>query len=111
MEVRSNILVDAKRYIDEYGLECSPEELFIHFFELMKVHKEFETYIRSTPHNSRLEKMKRSDRLKEKRKLFAQWYSLQNQDKMSKQIISDIGEFTFSSSRTVYYDLFVATTD
>jgi len=55
--------------------------------------------------------MRRNQRLLKKRKLFAEWYALKNQNKkMLKEIILDLSEMVFASTRTVENDLSNETT-
>ncbi len=54
----------------------------------------------------KLNGMNRSERLLEKRKLFAEWYVQLNQNaKQIKEITYEISEMVFSSTRTVEKDL------
>jgi hypothetical protein len=55
--------------------------------------------------------MKRNKRLLEKRKLFTEWYTLKHQNKkMVKEILIDLSEIVFSSTKTVQKDLLRETT-
>lgn len=106
MKIDKDILKEADRYIREYGLDCSPEELFIEFQRITKLHEEFEEYLKSTPHHQRLNNMKhRSKRMLEKRRLFYEWYIETNQDSFVKEVIHDLAEMTFTTGRTVYSSL------
>jgi len=107
VNIREDILSNAQRYIDAYGLDCSPEEMFIEFQKITKLHEEFEEYFKTTPYYQKLNNMKnRSKRMLEKRRLFYEWYILNNQDgTYVKEIIHDLSEMTFTTGRTVYSSL------
>jgi hypothetical protein len=112
MEIRSEILKNTQDHIEEHGLSTSSEELFISFEILSTLHREFEAYLNNEKLIFRLNAMKRNKRLKEKRKLFAVWYIAKNQDKkMMKEMLYELSEMFFITTRSVQNDLFHETTE
>ncbi|MBD0822633.1 hypothetical protein [Aestuariibaculum marinum] len=101
-----DILKSSEDYIKAYGLDISPEELFIQFEFIIECHKDFNMYLKDNGLNEILEKMKRSKRLLEKRKLFTNWYIQKYQNnKMLKELHLDLSEIVFASERTVREDI------
>lgn len=106
-----NILQTAENYITKHNLNTTPEQLFIEFEALTKIHNEFEDYLKANSLNTQLEKMKRDQRLLEKRRLFVEWYFLKNQNKQSvKETLINLSEMSFTSVRTVQNHLSNETT-
>lgn len=98
-------------YIQEYNLDLSPEQMFIEFNRIVILHRKFEAYCNNSGLTIKLNKMQRSKRLKEKRKLFVDWYILQNQNtKILKEMIYELSEMIFSVERTVEKDIYSETT-
>ena len=101
-----NILKSAEYYINHHDVDKSVEELFIEFQKIVDLHIEFEKYLKENKLNQNLEKMQRDKRLKAKRKLFVEWYSVLTQNKIDNKVaIIDLSEFTFASKRTIQKDL------
>jgi len=107
---KTRILKLAEKYIDTYGIEITPEELFVEFAQIVERHKAFERYLRESKVLYKLNKMKRNQRLKEKRKLFVQWYFHKNQDQLSKVLQIDLSEMVFVTPRTIREELLKETT-
>lgn len=106
------ILKKAEIYLEQNEIEMTPEELFIHFKKMVDCHGEFNEYLKKTNLNKKLNKMQRNKRLIEKRKLFTEWYILQNQNsKRIKEMVNDVSEMVFASTRTVFKDLSDEATD
>ncbi|WP_194767864.1 hypothetical protein [Tamlana sp. I1] len=102
MEIKKS----AQQYIDKYNLNTTPELLMKQFQLIIELHKDFNKYLKTEKLNQKLEKMNRSQRLLEKRRLFAEWYTLNNQNKkMVKEILIDVSEMVFASTKTVQKDL------
>lgn len=107
-----SILKTTQKYIEKYQLEVSPEALFIEFRQLIELHKNFNNFLKHEKLNQKLEKMQRNKRLLEKRRIFAEWYTLLNQnDKMAKEIIIDLSEMAFTSTSTIKKELSKSTTE
>lgn len=100
----SNILNKAEVYADKYGQ--SPEQLFAEFEQVLRLHAEFEAYLKNNRINYKLNSMKRSKRSLERRKLFIEWYFLKNQNTMkTKEAVMNLADMAFVSERTVQLDL------
>ena len=112
MSKEINILKSAEDYIIKHDFGKSVEELFIEFELIVDLHKEFESYLKRQHLNEKLEKMKRNERHLEKRRLFSLWYSAKTQNcKKTKEILIDISEMCFVSTRTVENFLFYEATE
>jgi len=106
MSKQIDILKSAEKYIKKHNVDKSAEELFIEFKNIIDLHQEFEKYLKEKKLNQNLEKMRRNKRLLAKRKLFAEWYLLTNQNKLATKVVFiDLSEFTFSTRRTIESDL------
>ena len=110
MNTNDNILKKAIDYIEKHGLEITPEQLFVEFMAIVKWHEEFECYLKESKIIYKLNKMKRNKRLKEKRKLFVQWYFTKNQTELSKTLQLDLSEMVFVTTRTIREELLKETT-
>ena len=112
MNKEVNILKSAEDYINNHDdVNKSVEELFIEFKKIVDLHIEFEKYLKENKLNQNLEKMQRNKRLLAKRKLFAEWYLVSNQNELdTKVVFIDLSEFTFASKRTIQKDLSRAAT-
>ena len=102
-----------QKYIDKHKLDISVEELFIQFEKICLLREEFDLYIETTGIKYELNKMKRNERLKEKRSIFCQWYFTKhqnNRDKKYRALLIDLSEMLFVSERTVQFDVFGETT-
>lgn len=111
MADRPEIFDLMEKFIDDHSLETTPEAMFIEFEALATMHREFEAYLSNENLTVKLNTMQRSKVLKEKRKLFIEWYILKNQnDKILKEMIYELSQMTFAATRTVEYDIFNATT-
>lgn len=112
MSKNTNILKSVSNYIDKYNIDSSPEEMFLHFEQLATLHREFEAHLNNEKLYFRLNAMKRSERLKSKRKLFMEWYieKYQNQ-KILKEMVFELSEMAFVTTRTVENNLFYETTE
>ena len=96
------LLTSAQDYIEKHGVAMSSEQLFVQFQHMIECHAEFEKHLKETHINEKLEKMQRSKRLLEKRKLFTEWYVKKYQNtKMVKEILIDLSEITFTSTKTI----------
>lgn len=112
MPINKDILKETERHIIKYDLEISPEELFIEFENIVKLHEQFEGHVRELAIYNKLYQMERNQRLKEKRRLFAEWYVQKNQNsKLLKEMLFDLSEMVFTSTRTVEKDLYSETTE
>ncbi len=101
-----NVIENAEKYLKEFDIDKSVEELFSEFQMKVNYHSEFEEYLKLNGINQRLELMQRNQRLLAKRKLFTEWYLMLNQNKHSiKEILIDLPELTFASKRTAQKDL------
>ena len=106
------VLNKAQDYINKFGVEQSAESLFAEFELKLRLHKEFETYIRQKGINEKLEAMQRCKRKLAKRKLFAEWYLNKTQNDLSiKTALINLSEMTFASERTLQIDLSSEATD
>lgn len=104
----------AQSYIDKHNLDLTIEELFNEFERIHNAVIEFEKYLKSTGIKYKLNKMRRNERLKEKRSLFCKWYFQNHQNdntKKFKALMIELSEMTFMSERTVQFDVFGETTD
>lgn len=89
-------------YIKRNNEDTTPESMFLEFQMVLEIHAKFEKYLKKENLNYKLEKMERSQRLLEKRKLFVDWFILQNQNKkMAKEIVIDLSEMLFVSTKTI----------
>ncbi|WP_067145338.1 hypothetical protein [Pseudotamlana agarivorans] len=101
-----SILKHVQSYIDKHEIKTSPSALIAQFEIIIELHREFETYLREHNINQELEIMQRSKRMLEKRRLFIEWYQLKHQNnKMVKEILIDLSEMIFISTRTIQNDL------
>ncbi len=106
MNKQQNFIELCEKYLQEHNINMSVEELFIHFQEIINVHHDFELYLRQNNINQELEQMKRTERLKTKRELFAKWYFLHKRNKgLTKQVLIELSEMVFLSERTVQGDI------
>lgn len=94
----------ALNYINKHNLDSTPEELFADFEKAYQIYVEFEEYIKDL-------NMKRSQKATDRRKLFAEWYMKKHQkSKMIKEMLLEISEMTFTSTRTIERDISTDTT-
>lgn len=106
MKQSINIIKEAEAYIEKYGVNTSIEELFIEFKVIVDLHEDFEFFLKQNGLNEKLERMQRSERLLEKRRLFSNWYVDLTQNKVaSKEAEINLSETVFVSVRTVQKDL------
>lgn len=111
MNHKDNIFEATESYLEEFQVEKSAEELFCEFEMLVQLHEDFDRYLNENKFNSKLETMKRSERLLAKRKLFVNWYSERNQNnQLTKDMFINLSEMTFVSQRTLYNDISNETT-
>ena len=81
-------------FVEKHGLECSAEELFIYFNEIVQLHDEFNQYLNDMQY--------RCKKALDRRKLFVEWYFKKYQnEKNVKRLIMDLSEITFVSERTL----------
>lgn len=94
------MLEKADEYIKKYDQGKSPEELFIEFEQITRMHAEFREHLKTLDLN--LDNMRRSEKMMLKRKIFMEWYLQKNQDRYMEDVIDEISEMTFLTGRTVY---------
>lgn len=112
MSTRTDILSLTENFINEHEPNSSPEEMFLRFEIISTLHREFEAYLVNEKIIYNLNKMNRNERLKEKRKLFAEWYIKKNQDKkMMKEMLYELSEMFFITKRRLENILFYETTE
>src|SRR5690606_41694486 len=97
--------------IYENEVDTSAETIFGEYENLVTLHREFEAHHHNEGLNIKLNKMKRNELLKQKRKLFIEWYILKHQnEKILKEMIYELSHMIFATTRTVEYDIFNETT-
>ncbi|MBS9774589.1 MAG: hypothetical protein KGV59_05465 [Tenacibaculum sp.] len=107
MNKQQKFIQQCEDYLQKHNINMSIVELFIHFQEIVFLHKEFNSYLKQTDINQSLESMKRNDRLKAKREIFSKWYFLHKRNKgLTKEVLIELSEMVFLSERTVQDDVF-----
>ena len=104
----------AEKYIEKYNLDITVQELFDEFECVYQASIDFEKYLKESSLIYKLNKMKRNQRLKEKRSIFCKWYMEKNQSNKKKKyraLLIELSEMVFVSERTVQFDVFRETTD
>lgn len=107
-----NILEEIQDYIELNGVTMSTEELFIQFQLILEHHEEFNQYLKENNNYKKLSNMNRNKRLLGKRRLFIEWYLKKHQNsKRINEIVNDLSELVFTSTRTIFKDLSNEATD
>ena len=105
MKNATKLITSIQEHIDKRSANSSAERMFAEFQFLCKLHRDFEKYLEDTKLKYNLNKMRRNKRLKEKRKLFCEWYINTNKSKQYKEILIELSEMVFVSQRTVELDI------
>ncbi len=101
-----NFIHSAEEYVQRFNLECTPEILFAEFKAAVEIHGRFDNHLHNSGLIKKLSKMERNPRLKERRRLFAEWYIQQNQNnKIMKEMLHELSDIAFVSTRTIEKDL------